>query len=198
MITADYHLHSSFSGDSKAPMENMIQAAIKKGMTHICFTEHMDMDYPVSDATPEGMFTLNTDSYLYDLARFKEKYAKDIKILFGVELGIQPHLQRELALYARAYEFDFIIGSTHVTNGKDPYFPAFYEGRSEEEAYREYFNSIIDNIKKFKNSEQIPPIANMYLGMKIFCKILLLRLMEVIAIFVPLLKKSITQRPAIK
>ena len=151
MITADYHLHSSFSGDSTEPMENMIQAAIKKGLTHICFTEHMDMDYPVSDATPEGMFTLNTDSYLYDLARFKEKYAKDIKILFGVELGIQPHLQRELALYARAYEFDFIIGSTHVTNKKDPYFPAFYEGRSEEEAYREYFQSIIDNIKKFKN-----------------------------------------------
>lgn len=151
MITADYHLHTSFSGDSTEPMENMIQAAIQKGLTHICFTEHMDMDYPVSEATPEGTFLLNTDSYLYDLARFKEKYAKDIKILFGVELGLQPHLQRELALYARAYEFDFIIGSTHVTNSKDPYFPAFYEGRDEEEAYREYFQSIIDNVKKFKN-----------------------------------------------
>ena len=151
MITADYHLHSSFSGDSTESMENMIKAAVNKGLTHICFTEHMDMDYPVSPENPENIFVVNTDSYLYDLASFKQKYRADIKILFGIELGLQPHLQRELALYARAYEFDFIIGSTHVTNGKDPYYPAFYEGRSEEEAYREYFQSIIDNIKKYKN-----------------------------------------------
>lgn len=150
-ITADYHLHSAFSGDSTEPMENMIRAAIQKGLTHICFTEHMDMDYPVSPETPEGTFLLNTDSYLYELATFKSKYADRINILFGVELGLQPHLQKELTLYARSYEFDFIIGSTHVANGKDPYYPPFYEGRSEEEAYREYFQATIDNLKKFNN-----------------------------------------------
>lgn len=150
-ITADYHLHSAFSGDSTEPMENMIRAAIQKGLTHICFTEHMDMDYPVSPETPEGTFLLNTDSYLYELATLKAKYADRIHILFGVELGLQPHLQKELALYARSYEFDFIIGSTHVANGKDPYYSPFYEGRSEEEAYREYFQAIIDNLKKFNS-----------------------------------------------
>lgn len=151
MITADYHLHSSFSGDSHEPMENMVRAAIQKGLTHICFTEHMDMDYPVTEDTPEGIFLVNTDSYLYDLATLKNKYAKGIRILFGIELGLQPHLNKELALYARSHEFDFIIGSTHIVNKKDPYYPSFYEGRSEEEAYREYFQGIIDNIKKFKN-----------------------------------------------
>lgn len=151
MITADYHLHSSFSGDSHEPMENMVRAAIQKGLTHICFTEHMDMDYPVTEDTPEGIFLVNTDSYLYDLATLKNKYAKEIRILFGIELGLQPHLNKELALYARSHEFDFIIGSTHIVNKKDPYYPSFYEGRSEEEAYREYFQGIIDNIKKFKN-----------------------------------------------
>lgn len=150
-ITADYHLHSSFSGDSTEPMENMIQAAISKGLTHICFTEHMDMDYPVTEDAPEGFFTLQTDSYLYDLANLKTRYADKIKIFFGVELGMQPHLQRELSLYARSHEFDFIIGSTHVANHKDPYYPGYFDGRSEEEAYREYFQAIIDNIKKFNN-----------------------------------------------
>ena len=65
-IRADYHLHSSFSGDSTEPMENMVLAAIDRGLTHICFTEHMDMDYPVTPDAPEGTFLLNTDSYLYD------------------------------------------------------------------------------------------------------------------------------------
>lgn len=147
-ITADFHLHSSFSGDSTEPMENMIISAVEKGLTHICFTEHMDMDYPVSADTPEGTFLVNTDSYLYDLARFKDKYGKKLQILFGIELGLQPHLARELAVYAHSHAFDFIIGSTHVVNGQDPYYPAFFENRSEEEAYREYFSAVIENIKK--------------------------------------------------
>lgn len=150
-ITADYHLHSSHSGDSTESMEKMIQTAIQKGMTHICFTEHMDMDYPVSEETPEGTFLLNTDSYVYDLAVLKAKYESQIKVFLGVELGIQPHLQRELAIYSRSHDFDFIIGSTHVVNRKDPYYPPYYEGRTEEEAYREYFQAVIDNIKKFHN-----------------------------------------------
>ncbi len=148
-ITADYHLHSSFSGDSIEPMENMIDSAIQKGLTHICFTEHMDMDFPITKETPENTFLVNTDSYLYDLAKYKAKYADRIQILFGIELGLQPHLYRELSLYARSHEFDFIIGSTHVVNRTDPYYPAYYEGRNEEEAYREYFQANIDNIKQF-------------------------------------------------
>lgn len=147
-IRADYHLHSSFSGDSTEPMENMILAAIGRGLTHICFTEHMDMDYPETPDTPKDMFLLNTDSYLYDLARFKAKYENQIRISFGVELGMQPHLMRQLALYARSHEFDFIIGSTHLVQGKDPYYPDYFAGRSEEEAFRAYFQEIIANLKK--------------------------------------------------
>ena len=42
-IHADYHLHSSFSGDSDAPMEEMIRRGIALGLTQMCFTEHMDL-----------------------------------------------------------------------------------------------------------------------------------------------------------
>lgn len=150
-ITADYHLHSSFSGDSDTPMEDMIQKGISFGLTHMCFTEHQDFEYPVSPRCPEGMFDINTDAYLYDLLRYRDKYKDQIKILFGIELGLQPQLTRKLAVYAKSYDFDFIIGSSHVCNGMDPYLPAYYEGKTEEEAYSEYFQSIIDNIKKFSN-----------------------------------------------
>lgn len=151
MIRADYHLHSSYSGDSSAPMEDMILKGIQMGLTHMCFTEHMDPDFPYPDPEEEGMFELNTDSYLYELARLKEKYASQIQLLFGVELGVQPHLRRELSIYAKSYDFDFIIASSHLCNKKDPYYPSFYEGRSDEEAYREYFLSILDNLRAFGN-----------------------------------------------
>lgn len=150
-VKADFHLHSSFSGDSTAPMEDMILKGISLGLNTMCFTEHMDMDYVYPNPGEEGMFELNTDSYLYELIRLKEKYAGQIKILFGVELGVQPHLRRQLAVYAKSFDFDFIIASSHLCNRKDPYYPSFYEGRSDEEAYREYFNSVLDHLKTFEN-----------------------------------------------
>ncbi len=150
-IRADYHLHSSFSGDSQAPMEEMISKGISLGLESMCFTEHQDMDYVYETPDREGLFEVNTDSYLYELIRCKEKYADKINVLFGIELGIQPHLRRELAVYAKSHDFDFIIASAHICNRKDPYYPAFYEGRSDEEAYREYFSCILEDLKTFQN-----------------------------------------------
>lgn len=51
-ILWDCHMHSSFSADSETPMENMIQTAVDNGLTGICFTEHLDPDYP---ETPENL-----------------------------------------------------------------------------------------------------------------------------------------------
>lgn len=150
-IKADYHLHSSFSGDCDAPMEEMIRAAVSLGHTGICFTEHMEIDYPVTPDAPKDTFTLNTDSYLFDLIRLREKYQDQIRVCFGVELGMQPSITRRLAQYARAYDFDFIIASTHVVKGLDPYYPSYFEGRSDEEAYRAYFEEELHCMKSFTN-----------------------------------------------
>lgn len=150
-ITADFHLHSSFSGDSDTPMEEMILQGIKLGLTEMCFTEHNDFDYPVTERETEGFFELNPDVYLYDFLKLREKYEDRIHLLFGLELGLQPHLSRRNAAFAKAHDYDFIIGSSHLCNGKDPYYPAFYEGRAQEEGYLEYFESILENLKVFSN-----------------------------------------------
>ena len=147
-IKTDFHLHSSFSGDSDTPMEEMVQKAISLGLTHICFTEHYDPDYVYAKEEEQGCFEINTDSYLYDLLRLKAKYSDDINIRFGIELGLQPHIKRELAIYYKAHEFDFIIGSTHICNRKDPYYPEFFEGRDEDEAHHEYFEAVLESVKK--------------------------------------------------
>lgn len=148
-ITADFHLHSHFSGDSDAPMEEMIRKGISLGLTHMCFTEHMDMDYVYAKPENAGMFELNTDSYLYEFAAMKSRYENQIRLLFGVELGLQPHLKRELSAYVKSFPFDFIIASSHLCNRKDPYYPDFYEERSDEEAYLEFFEATLENIKAF-------------------------------------------------
>lgn len=150
-ILADFHLHSHNSGDSDTPMEDMVRKGIELGLDTMCFTEHMDYNFPDSEDGPGSIFLLQTDPYLYELASLKEKYRDRIKLLFGVELGLQTECMRQNAVFAKSYEFDFIIGSSHICHRKDPYYPAFYEGRTEEEAYREYFESVLENIQKFSN-----------------------------------------------
>jgi len=150
-ILSDCHLHTHHSGDSDAPMEDMIKQGISLGLNTMCFTEHNDFGFPEYPDLPADTFLLNVDSYLYELLALREKYAGQIKLLFGLELGLQTEVFRENAILARSYEFDFIIGSSHLVDGQDPYYPGFFDGKSDEEAYRKYFESELENIRKFSN-----------------------------------------------
>ena len=150
-IYADMHVHTTFSSDGKGSMDEMIQKALSLGLRHICFTEHNDFDYPRHEGDPENIFLLNVDSYLYELLTKREKYGDRIKILFGIELGVDPAIVQKNIALSQSHDFDFIIASSHVCHGRDPYYPDFYEGRSEKEAYREYFESELENVQKFSN-----------------------------------------------
>lgn len=145
-IIADYHVHSDFSSDGKATMEQMIEQAISLGLKKLCFTDHMDYDYPpVSSLT----FMFDIDAYMKKLAQIKQKYQGSIEILTGMELGLQPHLTNRLNDLISKYAFDFIIGSSHVVDNTDPYYPAYWEDKTEEEGIYRYFQSIIDNCNAF-------------------------------------------------
>lgn len=150
-IRSDCHLHSSYSGDSKTPMEEMILEGISRGLSVMCFTEHQDMDYPDAPGGPGSAFLLQTAPYLRGLQELREKYRDRIRLLTGVELGLQPGIASKNTDYARAFPFDFIIGSTHICKGKDPFYPSFFEGRTESEAYLEYFEETLENIRLFSD-----------------------------------------------
>ena len=158
MIKADIHIHTSFSTDCAEPMENQIKQAIALGLDTLCFTEHMDKDYP-SDPSREisgkPEFWLDTDSYHDAYLEMKDKYKDRIRLLWGVELGLQPHLFEWCREYVSRYDFDFIIGSVHTIDRRDPYYPAFFEGRSEREAYEQYFEEMIEDINGFSDFDTL-------------------------------------------
>lgn len=150
-IQSDFHVHSSFSGDCQVPMEQMVQAAISKGLKSICFTEHNDFDFPniPEENITEDTFLLNVDSYLYDLLQIRDKYANQIKILFGIELGMQTSCVRKNIILSKGYDFDFIIASSHLCQGKDPYYASFWEGKSASDCYRAYFEEMLQYVKTY-------------------------------------------------
>ena len=150
-ILWDCHMHSSFSADSDTSMEDMIREAICRGLTGICFTEHLDPDYP---PTPDNeIFELDLDGYRETLFRLREKYQKELQIHFGIELGLQPHLNSYFHKLLKTMPFDFVIGSSHIVHGYDPYYKEYFKGREESACYREYFESILENLHAFSEMD---------------------------------------------
>lgn len=141
----DTHMHTHFSGDSEADVREMICSARRNGLEGICFTDHLDIDYP---GNPEE-FLIDFPSYFTELSQIQQEFASEFPICIGLELGLQPHLAKELPAITTEHPFDFIIGSSHVVHRTDPYYPEYYKGKTEDEAYREYFESILENLALF-------------------------------------------------
>ena len=150
MKLCDHHLHSEFSDDSETELTDIVEQALHLGMSEICITDHHDIDYPKDE---EGhTFLLDTDRYISAVRKLQEQYKNKLTIRLGVELGLMSHIADKIIAYTDKYhDFDFIIGSSHLVYGKDPYYPAYYEGRSEKEALLEYFESILANVQTFDN-----------------------------------------------
>ena len=155
MIYTDTHLHSSFSSDSDTPMELMIKQGIRLGMKTLCFTEHYDPCYP---DTPDGLdFLLDFENYKKTLFTLKEKYASQIEILYGLELGVQPHLGQTLANFYKKYgnDFDFTLNSCHIVNGMDPYYGTYFKEMGATRGLMNYFETILANLKVFPHYQSV-------------------------------------------
>ncbi len=146
MLYSDVHVHTCFSSDSATPIEEQLDRAIKRGMKHICITDHQDYDYPPWHSTYLLSETGDMEGYLDKLRATKERYADRIEVLVGIEFGLQPHLAGRHDGEYRRYPFDMVIGSTHCFNGRDTEDQTLYQGRSKEEAIREYFRTELENI----------------------------------------------------
>jgi len=143
----DTHMHTYFSGDSKANPESMIQAAKTLGLAGICFTDHVDTNNP--DGT--NAFWIDLSTYLPTMKDLSKINDKKLTICVGIELGLQPHLTERLNRIVSGYEFDFVIASSHTVHGLDPYHLRYFDNKTDDEAYAEYFSSIMENITIFND-----------------------------------------------
>ncbi len=142
MFKADYHIHTDFSIDSEAPMEDVINSAINKGMTEIAITDHVDFDtkyYPIPDYK----------DYIPFFNTLKEKYKDKITVTFGVEAGLENKWSDTINTFLNSCSFDFIIGSSHAVCTLDLYFDQkdYFQSKTKKEAYTTYFKEILKNLE---------------------------------------------------
>ena len=147
----DYHLHSFFSSDCDEKIENIISSAKNKGLKSICITDHYDMDFPPLPDNPDMTFDLDTDEYFNYMSDIRTKHMDDFDLRIGVELGVMEETCEKLNNYCSVHkEIDFFIASSHLVDGLDPYYPEYFEGKSDLQAYYRYFETILYNVKHFK------------------------------------------------
>ena len=81
-------MHCGFSNDSETRPEDMVESAIAKGLSVICFTDHYDKDN--LDWGDEAIF--DVESYFQKMIELQEEYRDRIEIRIGAEIGMQPYL----------------------------------------------------------------------------------------------------------
>ncbi len=97
-MLSNFHTHTNFC-DGKNTPEEMVISAIEKGFSSLGFSGHgytpHDTLYCITD----------TEGYITEIKRLKEKYKKEIQIYLGVE--------EERFHFQNRKDFDYIIGSSH-------------------------------------------------------------------------------------
>ena len=150
-ILYDTHMHSSFSTDSNTPAQAMVRRALDLKLKGICFTDHMDLDYPAFYFPEDpSAFAADPDKVLQEIKRLREQFDAsdpDFRIGFGLEFGMQPHLAGRFESIAAELPLDFVITSQHLVGGLDPYYPEVWEGQTHEELIRIYYEEMLSNLK---------------------------------------------------
>lgn len=136
----DFHIHSSLSFDSQTDAKKIAQAAAKKGLREICFTDHWDHLPCPNDA--HSLFSLEDYSSTYD-----SLYVDGLVIRKGVEMGLNEWNVSECRSLLAKRSFDIVIGSVHFVDGYDPYDKEYWQGRTTEESYVRYLERVLECVK---------------------------------------------------
>ena len=116
-MRTDLHIHTRFSADSEADMQACCEAAVERGLSHICFTDHLEHN-PHDGGT--GYY--RPEAYFNEVRRLQQAYKDKITVLTGVEFA-EPHLYRAALAQTLAQDYDLVLGSVHWIDDMAPYEP---------------------------------------------------------------------------
>lgn len=141
MRLCDYHVHSRHSFDAKCTVTDMAAAAQRARLAEICVTDHLEFEYEP--------WNVPFDPYVLRAEVEAARPHTPVTLLWGAEIGLAPDPApaRQAWELIRAAQPDFIIGSVHVVGDSNVYEAPYFEGKTREEAYCRYFETILASLK---------------------------------------------------
>ena len=154
-------MHTEFSDDSEYEMEEVVKDAISLGIDEICFTDHVDYGIKLDHGEPGTTPRLNDDgtplrnvdypNYFKKIEYLQNKYKDQITIRKGLEFGLEMcQLERYQKLFD-TYPMDFVIHSNHQVDDIEIFLPEFFEGKTQKEYNRVYYEEILRTVNAYKD-----------------------------------------------
>lgn len=140
----DYHMHSIVSFDGHDRGEALARAAADRGLTEICFTDHVDFD-PLSPVQTM-VFDVNTYNREYDNLE-----VPGLKIRKGMEFGLTDGNESLLLQRLSQRHYDFVLGSVHFVNGLDVYFKEYWEDMIPFDAQRLFLETTLRQVREHQD-----------------------------------------------
>ena len=129
----DSHMHTKYSADSEMLATEAIEKAQRLGLG-VVFTEHFDYDIP-----GDVDFTFVPEDYWKEYEPLRSQ-----SVRLGVEIGMEEIARNPAAEFIKRVPFDLIIGSIHLLDRLDIYYPDFYIGKDKVTAYHKYFAAMAE------------------------------------------------------
>ncbi|MGB9498968.1 MAG: histidinol-phosphatase [Dissulfuribacterales bacterium] len=106
----DYHVHTSLCNHATGTMDQYVKSAINKGLSEICFLDHLTLNKKGSHLSMEPEYV----PFYYQSARHLAHVYKDhIRVKVGLEVDFDPKNANRVKEIIAPYAFDVIGGSVH-------------------------------------------------------------------------------------
>ena len=138
----DQHVHTSYSEDSNASMEEYIKIAISKGCSYFIMTDHLDFDIPMYKVNWIADYKKERE----EIDRLQEKYKNKITILQGIECGYRVGYEDDILKILNDNRFDLINLSIHNYLDLDFYYKEDFLKIGIKKMVSLYFEAIIKAI----------------------------------------------------
>lgn len=136
----DYHVHTSLCNHATGSMEQYVRAAITKGLTTICFLDHLTFQ---EVGRYNAMFPWEVPMYVNAARRLHRQYRDRISVRVGLEVDFSPAHVDRCREVVNAFDLDVVGSSVHFLDGEDVVTRQSAWGRGErnaDEIYAKYLD----------------------------------------------------------
>lgn len=145
-MRCDLHIHSEFSHDSCASLEDICAAALQNGVGILSVTDHCEIP-EVPDNI--GSYYLPREEARIRAIRAAQAAHPELTLLYGIELGNPWDVpERTEAFLRQRQDLDFVIGAVHfLSDLRDIYLISYDSPQIIDAMFRDHFECMLKLVR---------------------------------------------------
>ncbi len=137
----NYHTHTSRCNHASGADKEYVEAAIKRGIKTLGFSDHAPYLFPFTDYYSHFRMSLDQGyEYVESVRALQKEYAKDIRILCGFELEYYPLYHAQEMQFLKQFFPDYLILGQHFV-GNEP------NGETVRRNQEKYVSQVLEGLK---------------------------------------------------